>query len=72
MKENNTSNGKHLSSITKEDKDWPENKTNFLSRWTYSYLNQLLSDGAKTTLTMEHLWDIPPELVSPDLLQKFK
>ena len=63
---------KNIPPTTTGDNDWPETKVNFYSRWTYSYLNKLLSNGAKKTLTMEDLWDIPSDLLSPVLLEKFR
>ena len=51
---------------------WPEEESNFVSRWSYTYMNPLLSKGSYETLEHDDLWNIPPNLNSPQLLKKFK
>ena len=51
---------------------WPESQSNFFTRWTYSYMNPLLSKGRLQTLRMDDLWNVPDDLRSSTLLNKFK
>jgi len=63
---------KNVPSIDHEDKAWPEIDNGCFSRWTYSYINPLLSRGARKTLSKDDLWNVPPSLRSPTLLKEFK
>ena len=51
---------------------WPESQSNFFARWSYSYMNPLLSKGRRETLTKDDLWNVPDNLRSSTLLNKFK
>ena len=51
---------------------WPEEEKNFLCRWSFAYMNTLLTKGSNETLEDNDLWNIPPNLNSQKLLKKFK